>query len=97
MDIENVLFYRTIGRNFLPNTTEEVALIEKASVSESANGLCFRNCKLKEYTNGGLNKYIDKQEALFMKMEGGKPVTVKIIKKWQEAWMGYNIDVEIIE
>ncbi|MGG0308294.1 hypothetical protein ABEY43_07230 [Priestia megaterium] len=98
MEIENVLFYRTIGeKKFLPNTTEEIALIKEAVVSESSNGLCFRNCKLTEYQDKGLDYYASSQKPLFMKMEGEKTVTVKIIKKWQEAWMGFNIDVDIIE
>lgn len=104
MDIENVLFYRKVGdKKFLPNTntTEDIALIEKASVSESPNGLCFRNCKLTEYLNEyqskGLDYYINTGKTMLMKMEGEKAVTVRILKKWQEAWMGYNIDVEILE
>jgi len=97
MDIENVLFYRTIGRNFLPNTTEEIALIKKASVNESSTGLCFRNCELTEYTDGGLNEHITKKTILLMKMGDGAAVKVQIEKKWLEAWMGYNINVDILE
>lgn len=97
MKIENVLFYRIIGRSFLPNTKEEIALIEKADVSESSTGLCFRNCKLTEYTSGGLDVHITKKTTLLMKMGDGAAVEVKIEKKWLEPWMGYNINIDIIE
>lgn len=102
MDIANVLFYRKVGdKKFLPNTTEKIAFIEDASVTESNNGLCFRNCKLTEYSKEqqtkGLDYYISTQKPILMKMEGEQTVSVKVIKKWQEAWMGVNIDVEILD
>ncbi|MGG4434463.1 hypothetical protein AAXE64_07875 [Priestia megaterium] len=97
MNITNVQFYRIVSRNFLPNIKEDVALIKKAVVVESNTGLCFRNCELEEYTKGGLEEYINKKTPLLMKMEDGAAVTVKIEKKWLEAWMGYNINVDIIE
>jgi hypothetical protein len=32
-----------------------------------------------------------------MKINNGTAVSVIVKKKWLEAWMGYNIDVEIIQ
>ncbi|WP_425203734.1 hypothetical protein [Priestia megaterium] len=96
MDIADVLFYKTVNRNFFPNTKEEIALIKEAVVVESNTGLCFRNCDLEEYTKEGLEEYINKQTPLLMKINDGAAVSVIIKKKWLEAWMGYNIDVEII-
>ncbi|MFK7678683.1 hypothetical protein ACI3ER_11635 [Bacillus sp. Wb] len=97
MDIADVLFYKTVNRNFFPNTKEEIALIADANVVESGTGLCFRDCDLIEYTKGGLEEYINKQTPLLMKINDGAAVSVIIKKKWLEAWMGYNIDVDIIE